>query len=146
MPLDLSYTSVLTLHISAMFFSISLVVFADVLGLLWFFNRIQTLPEKVLKWTHRCILFGIFVSIITGILMFNSVSTLLLRNPAFYIKISFILFLLINAYFIHKHYTLSTTNNSMSLTCNEKNKLILFGTISALSWISVLIASQFLGL
>lgn len=78
--------------------------------------------------------------------MFTSVSGLLLQNFAIYTKIIFVILLLLNSYFIHKHYSIAVTQKSNNLTKKENNKLLLFGLISTFSWVVVLISSQFLGL
>ena len=146
MLFDLPYGVVLAAHLTAMFSTITVVVVADTLGLLWFFGKLQTLSKPLLTWLHRLVMVGLFISIITGAWMFSTVSSFLLTQPALYVKVGLVVALIINAYFIHHHMDLATKQASADLSLVTKRSLLIFGSISTISWIGILIASQFLGL
>ena len=143
MPFDLSFGVVLNVHIVSMICTIAIVLIADTMGFLWWRGRIAILPAMAMNIFHWMVFTGLTVSIITGALMASTGLSYLFSQPAFVIKLGFVLTLLINSFFIHRHLTLATTQSYKDLPDKTKRTLILSGVISTTSWVCVLIASQF---
>lgn len=143
MPFDLSFGVVLNIHIASMIITIAIVLVADTMGLLWWRGKVAILPALAMKTLHWMVFVGLVVSITTGALMASTGLSYLFSQPAFVIKLGFVLTLLINSFVIHRHLSLATTQSYYDLPDKSKRTLILSGAISTTSWICVLIASQF---
>ena len=143
MPFDLSFGAVLSIHITSMIITIATVLVADTMGLLWWRGKVAILPALAMKTLHWMVFVGLVVSITTGALMASTGLSYLFSQPAFVIKLGFVLTLLINSFVIHRHLSLATTQSYYDLPDKSKRTLILSGAISTTSWICVLIASQF---
>ena len=146
MPFDVSYSVVLNVHIAAFFFSIACVIIADLSGLLWMLRKWSVLPATFIYTLHYLISIGIISALVTGALLSWSTIQFLLTQTSFWIKLSFILALCINAFVIHKHMKLATTRTYPDVTKSERKILFISGAISTISWIGVFVSAQFLGL
>ncbi len=146
MPWGLPYEIVLGAHIIALFWNIALVILADINAALWVIGSREKLSERFLTVVHWSLIAGLSVSIVTGLLLFSTVSGYLLQQPAFWIKSAFVLTLIINAFVIHRHAHLAATHTFASLTSAERIPLYISGVVSTGSWVGVIIAAQFLGL
>ena len=143
MPYDLSYGLVLNTHITLMVSTIMLVIAADVMALLWWRGKIETLPSRTIQTLHWLIFVGLALSIATGGLMASTAFSYLLSQPAFVIKMLFVSTLLVNAIIIHRHLSLAITHPYSNLPNKTKRTLFISGAVSTTSWVCVLLASQF---
>ena len=142
----ISYDTLLTVHLAFFVFNITLVIAADLNGLLWALGYIRTLHRRLMLWVHYLIGAGLTVSIISGALLFLTVDEYLLTVPAFYTKVGFVLALIINSYFIGRHVRMATERSFASLLASEKLPIIASAAVSAVAWVGVVVAAQFLGL
>lgn len=143
----MAYETILFFHIGAMFLNIGLVILADSVGLLWVIGKLKQLPKKWLLLAHRLIWLGLSVSILSGVLLFWESREYLLAVPAFYTKIFFVVALVINSFLISKHLHVALQAESFKmLPSKERKALFVSGVISTVSWVSVLISAQLLGL
>jgi hypothetical protein len=143
----MSYETILFFHIGAFIFNISLVILADIIGLLWVFGKIQNLPKKFILATHRFIWVGLFISVTSGLVLFWDSREYLLTLPAFYTKVLFVFALLVNSFVISKHLRRALEVKSFS-DLGKKEKLLFFasGAFSTISWAAVVISANMLGL
>jgi hypothetical protein len=142
----LGYQTVLVLHITAFVFNVTLVVLADVLGLLWVVGKKSVLGASYMHWLHRMIWIGLTVSIITGIVLFSSASDYLLTTPAFWVKLSFVIALVINSFFITHHMKIALVQSFTEVTQKAKIKMFISGAISTGAWIGVVVSATQPGL
>ena len=140
------YNLVLSVHIFAFIFNITLVVIADALGLWWVLGKREVLNATVMKWLHSLIWFGLSLSILTGATLFWEARDYLLSVPAFYTKLLFVVALVVNSFFIYRHLHIVSERSYNSLNVNEKTPLFISGGISTICWVGVVVAAQFLGL
>lgn len=146
MPEWLPYNIVLGIHVGSFLVNLGMVIVADGYGARWVLGQVETLHAPFMRWLHRLISVGLGVSIISGALLFSTVSDYLLTVPAFYTKLAFVAALVINAWFIGRHMEVATRTPFRSLARSERIPLYVSGVVSTASWIGVVVAAQFLGL
>lgn len=111
------------------------IVYADHQGFLYFRGSRQTLSPAFLKWSHRLVWTGLLLMIFTGFLLAFPAWEYYLTQPAFLIKMGFVLTLLVNAFAIG---TLSRKAGEVAfaeLTKKEKTTLLVSGALSAIGWV-----------
>jgi hypothetical protein len=142
----MSYETVLLLHMTSFFASIAMVVLADSIGLLWVWGKIKRLPRRLVLSLHKLIWLGVSVSVVSGLTMFMELREYLLTVPAFYTKILFIVVLIINATLLSRHLRAALRVESFSdLSQKERTSFIISGMVSAVSWVSIFVSANLLG-
>ena len=127
---------VLPLHIFFLAISVVGIFFADSYGLAWFKGKIPILDMVKIKKYHDFVFAGLGALILTGFILFWPMREFLLNNTLFYIKMFFILALVVNGFFIGKLMVVATTRTYESLTNEEKFPLFVSGAVSTIGWIS----------
>lgn len=135
---------VLPVHILVLIFIAWQVVQADQLGFEWMRGKVRTLDEVRVGMYHRNTWIGLGGMIATGLLMFWPMREYLLTRPQFYIKMSFVLALIINGFVIGRLQKLATTKAYAGLTTKEKLPLLISGAISTLGWVGAATMAFFL--
>lgn len=74
--------------------------------------------------------------ITTGFLLALPSWTYRLQQPVFYVKMGFVLVLVINAFAIGKLARLAATKPFASLTKEEQRTLLISGALSGISWVA----------
>lgn len=134
----------LQIHVTAVFFTLAVVITADSHGLLWMLGKLQTLPHKRMEILHALAWIGLITIMLAGVTMFSTYSEYLLTLPAFQLKMTFVAFLVLNAIFIGKHLKIATVRSFASLPTKERILLLLSGIISTTGWIGAYICAQFI--
>lgn len=134
----------LQIHITAVFATLIAVVVADTHGLLWMLGKIKTLPKKRMELLHQTVWVGLFCIVAAGISMFLGYPEYLLSLPAFQFKALFVVFLLLNAFYIGGHLTIATQKSFPELTIKQKATLLISGAVSTIGWIGAYTCAQFL--
>lgn len=124
----------LTLHITLIFATLAVVLYADEQAFLWIRGAVETLPKRRLEWLHALTGLGLAGLITTGGLMFLQQANFLLSNPTFLIKMVFVAALIINGFFISVINTIATMRSWSSLSTRERLPLLISGAISTGSW------------
>lgn len=146
MLFGLTYSTVLTIHIGSFLWNITLVVISDLFAGLWVLGKIKILPQTTMQRLHYLIVCGLVVSIGSGALLFSTVSSYLLEQPAFITKVLLVATLIVNAFLIHRHIPTATNRPFADVSRTERLPLLASGVLSTACWIGVIISSQFLGL
>jgi hypothetical protein len=146
MILAMTYELILAVHIGAFITNISLVVLADLLGLLWMLGAIRRLPKKSMIVAHYLIWLGLATSIASGAYLFWPAREYLLTVESFYVKVTLVLVLLINSFFISKHLRTALSTTFKRLSLKERGGFLLSGFVSLGAWIGVIVAATRLGL
>ena len=81
--------------------------------------------------------------ITTGILLTIPAWTYRLQEPTFYIKMGFVLTLVVNAFAIGKLSKVAGEKPFAQLTSSEQHVLLLSGTLSAVGWIGAAVIGKF---
>jgi len=137
---------ILPVHIGSFIITITSVIIADIHALLWVIGKLQTLSHRRMITLHNIVSIGLFVSITSGIIMFWPLREYLLTVTAFWVKMIFVVALVINSFIIARHVNIPTTRTFVSLTKNEQRPLIVSGLVSTVSWIGAFTSALFLGI
>ena len=134
------------IHVAFVFLTLALVLTADGHGLLWLTGYLDTLPRQRMERLHRLIWLGLAVIILSGAIMFTFYQEYLVTVTAFWVKMGFVLALLINAFVIGRLAPLSYNRPFILLTYDERLPLFISGAVSVTAWVGAIVAAQFLGL
>jgi len=137
---------IIYLHLGTLFLTIPIILAADIYGSLWLKGKRQTLDPKILTYLHRGMWTGLILMILTGASMFWPLREYLLHTPAFYIKMMFVLTLVINGFFVGRFLEIATERPFVELTPQEKKLLYVSGVASFIGWVGAIIAALSLGL
>ena len=135
----------LTLHLTILTLTALLILYVDHEGYLYFTGKKQTLSLRFITWTHRLVSVGLLLMIATGILLTMPDYEYRLSQPFFWIKMSFVLVLVMNGLFIGRLSCVASEQPFSELTADKKRILIISGALSTSAWIGAfLIAELFL--
>lgn len=137
---------ILYVHLGTLGVVVLLVLFADHQAFSWVMGHKETLNEKTLKKVHYLTLAGLVIMILSGATMAFYEWDYLVTVPAFFIKMAFVLALILNSFFIGKLMHVAIQKTFKSLSMKEKIPLLVSGAISTVSWIGAVICAFNLGL
>ncbi len=133
-----------TLHLIALIITAPVILYADHMGFRYFTGRAAVLPERSVVWTHRLVFIGLFVLIATGVMLTVPSWEVWFAKPAFYVKLGFVVTLLINGLFIQKLMTTATRVPYASLSLSDKRTLMTSGALSGIGWVASVLIGFFL--
>ena len=133
-------------HLGALGVLVPVILYSDFQGLLWVVGKKQVLSAKTLHVCHWVIWAGLSLMIISGALMAYPLWEYLRTVPAFYVKMFFVLALVVNGVVIGKHVAVASVRPFASLESNAKRALIISGLVSSTGWIGAFIMAGLLGL
>jgi hypothetical protein len=114
----------------------AVILYADHRGFNYFRGSESTLPKKFLVWSHRLVWAGLLLMITTGVLLTLPAWEYRLSQPMFFVKMSFVLILIMNAVAIGKLSQKAATVPFVNLTKEEQTTLLVSGGLSALGWVA----------
>lgn len=123
-----------TLHLIALIITAPVVLYADHMGFQYMTGKIQTISTKKLMWTHWLVVIGLFLLIVSGVIITIPVWAIMFENPLFYAKLAFVVTLLVNGFFIGELMNKASVTPFANLSAPEKRLLFVSGAISACSW------------
>lgn len=123
------------LHGFIFFLTAIVILYSDHRGFNYFRGKEKTLPENFLKMSHRLVWTGLVLMITTGIFLVIPAWEYRLSEPVFYVKMGFVLVLLMNAVAIGKLSKKASHFEFALLTSEEKKTLLVSGGLSAIGWI-----------
>jgi hypothetical protein len=134
----------LPLHLLILAFIAWNVICADHLGLRWIQGKIKILEMREVKKYHYCISTLLGLMIITGFSLFWPLREFLLTRPQFYVKMGFVIALIINSIVISYLQKIATTKSFASLSLKEKLPLFISGAFSTVCWVLTATAGFYL--
>ena len=137
-------TIFLPLHLITLLFVAWNVAHADHMGFTWMRGKVATLDIEIVKKYHKRVWIGIILMIVTGATLFYPMREFLLSRPQFYVKMGFVLALVINSFVIGNLSKIPTTRTFASLSIKEKLLLMISGAVSTLSWLGATLGGFFL--
>lgn len=137
---------ILYIHLGTLGLVALLVLYADHQALSWVMGHKEKLNGKTIAVVHYLTLAGLTVMIISGVSMALPLTEYLFTVPAFFIKMGFVLALVINSFFIGKLMHTAVNHSYKSLAFSEKLPLFISGGVSGISWLGAVIAAFNLGL
>lgn len=117
---------------------------ADHLGFSWIRGSTKTLDTKEVKKYHYRISIGLGLMVVTGLLLFWPMREYLLTRPQFYVKMAFVVTLIVNSFVIAYLQKIPTVKSFSSLSPQEKLPLFISGGISTVCWILTALAGLYL--
>lgn len=135
---------ILPLHLITLVFVAWNVAHADHMGFSWMRGKVATLDSVTVKKYHNRVWTGIILMILTGAVLFYPMRGFLLSRPQFYVKMGFVLALVVNSFVIGALSKIPTTKTFTSLSMKEKLPLLISGAVSTLSWIGATLGGFFL--
>jgi uncharacterized membrane protein len=135
---------VLPIHLLILAFVAWNTFHADHLGFKWIRGQINILNKAEVQKYHRRVWFGLIGMIVTGLIMFLPLREYLLTRPQFYVKMAFVLTLIINGFFIGRLQNIATTKWFKETTPQEKIALFISGAVSTIAWIGAAIGGLYL--
>lgn len=134
----------LPLHLLTLAFVGYNIIRADHLGFAWISGKVSVMNEKEVRKYHIRVWAGLLGMIATGFLMFLPMREYLLSRPQFYIKMAFVLTLVVNGFIIGHLQNLATTKRYKELTTREKLPLFISGAVSTIGWLGAATMAFFL--
>lgn len=139
-----AHTVAFATHILSLALTACAIVYADHTGLSWIQKKIQTVPHKTLHYLHWAVGIGLGLMIGSGIVLFWPVKDYLLSSFPFYIKMTFVLALIINSIVIENLMHVATHTPFQDVPKKVRNKLFVSGAVSGISWLGAAVAAFFL--
>ena len=118
--------------------------YADSQAFGWLMGKKDLLLHAHLKRAHNVVGFALVGLIATGLVLFWPMREYLIEQPMFWVKMGFVLALVVNAFAIERLMQLPTRLSFRSLTFKEKLGLMISGGISAVSWLGALVLALLL--
>jgi len=135
--------SIVTLHFSAVIFSLAVLVIADVQAFLWLIGKKEVLNARLIKALHILMWIGLLVTATLGASLAYPILSYLLVHPPFLLKMMFVGTLITNAFLIGAHYTIATERSFASLSSKERIPLFVSGALSTLGWVGAFVIGWF---
>lgn len=123
------------LHLLLLAFTAIVVLYADYKGLLYMWGKHAVLSPRFVFWSHRFVWIGLIGMILTGAALTAPSWEYRLTQGAFYIKMSMVLVLVINACAIGSFSKVATHTPFTDLEKDQKLQLLVSGTLSVIGWI-----------
>jgi hypothetical protein len=134
------------LHIGSLVFAVTGILLADHSAFNWISGRNPTLDRAKLLKYHYWVLSGLSLMIITGLTLFWPERDYLLQNPAFYVKMFFVVSIILNSFFIGKLMNTAVVKTYAELGFRERLPLMVSGAVSAVGWLGAFVSAFFLEL
>lgn len=139
-PHDIAFA----VHILSLGFVICGVLLADHTGFDWVRGKKETVSPILLTRLHWVVGVGLGLMIGSGFALFWPTKDYLLSTPAFYIKMTFVLALVVNSLVIERLMHVATTKSFKHVSPTTRKKLLASGAVSAVSWVGAAITAFFL--
>jgi hypothetical protein len=123
------------LHFFTLILTAVVIIYSDHQGFLYFRGKKQTLSPLFLLWSHRLVWIGLLGMIVSGFFMVLPWWERKIQDPAFIVKMFFVLVLVINGVAIGRLSQVAATTPFASLDAKKKRILFISGAASAISWI-----------
>lgn len=123
------------LHLPILIATALVILYGDHQGFDYMRGKRKTLPPKSVSWSHRLVWFGLLLMILSGVTLVLPVWEYWLADPTFYVKMGFVVTLIINGLFIGKLSHIATERPFAELTPPEKQTLIVSGALSGIGWL-----------
>lgn len=131
-------------HIASLTFVAWNVFRADHMGFSWIQGKTERLTVSEVKKYHYRTLTGLMLMILTGLLLFWPAKDYLLTRIEFWIKMGFVIALIINSFVIGTLSNTAVTKTFSSLTTKEKTPLFITGAVSTICWLGAATMAFFL--
>lgn len=125
-----------TFHGLVVLITALVIIYSDHQGFLYFRGKKQTLSPAFITWSHRLVWVGLAIIIISGVLLVLPAWEYRLSQGAFYVKMGFVLVLIMNGLAIGKLSHKASSVPFVALSSEEKKTLLVSGGLSFIGWVS----------
>lgn len=132
------------IHLSALVFSVMVMLYADKQAFSWILGKTEKLDEKKLNRTHLAMWLGLGTMIASGVTMLAPQWSYLSKEPLFMMKMLFVAILVTNGVLIGRLVTVATTRTFASLSIKEKVPLFASAIFSLIGWIGAFTMAKIL--
>lgn len=130
-------------HLAILAITAIAILWANHEGLWYMLGKKQTLDATRMDRLHKAVFAGFWGMVITGAIMVWPGFSYYSADPAFQLKMVFVLMVLLNGFFIGTVMHTATHTPFAQLTSTQKTKLLLSGAASATGWIGAFIIGMF---
>lgn len=131
-----------SLHLLILLFTAVGIILADHQGFDYLRGKKEILDAKTIKRLHTWVWLGLSGMILSGALLLIDEMDVL-EEPAFYVKLTMVLALVLNGILIGRLNHVATTTNFTSLPFRQKIILIGSGMLSATCWLGAAVIGFF---
>lgn len=131
-----------TIHLGFLVFSIAVMLFADKQALSWVMGRREFLDARTLHIAHLMMWVGLGGMIVTGVTMASEYFEVLLQQPYFIAKMTFVGILFANGIVIGYLSPIATTRAFATLSIREKIPLLVSGAASLVGWVGAFVMAK----
>ncbi|HUO56150.1 MAG TPA: hypothetical protein VMU27_01810 [Candidatus Paceibacterota bacterium] len=132
------------IHIGSLCVAVFGIFLADKSAFAWLRGKKETLSARDIFIAHWIVAAGLCGLILSGLYLFWPLRTYLIGQPLFWLKIGFVLALIINSFYIDQLMHLALTRPYSALSKRERMTLIISGMVSTLCWIGAFLAALIL--
>ena len=122
-------------HLAIFLVTVVAILYADHLGFDYMRGKRTLLPPRLVSRLHYGVFTGLALMIATGSFLFMRTSGYYLNEPLFFVKVGFVLPLILNGWFIAKMSRIASERPFTLLSREERSLLFLSGALSAIGWI-----------
>ena len=123
------------IHVGSLFVAGVGILLADSSAVAWLRGKREVIGRETLFIAHWVVTTGLIGLILTGLALFWPLRDFLLTQPLFWLKMGFVVALVINSFFIEYLMQTAAHHSFASLTYGQKLPFFISGGISTLSWI-----------
>jgi hypothetical protein len=123
-----------TVHLSIAIVTGVLVLYADEQAFVWLRGKCDTLHARRVRTLHRLVSAGLALLLLTGGLLYSQAAPAYLSLPTFIVKMTVVLALIVNSYFVSRLSTIACERSFRSLSHPERIPLLAAGGISLACW------------
>lgn len=132
------------IHVGSLCIAIFGIFLADKSAFAWLRGVRETLNERDIFVAHWIVTTGLCGLILSGLYLFWPLRAYLVGQPLFWLKMSFVLALVINSFFIDNLMHRAVQRSYASLSPRERRPLLISGAVSTICWIGAVAAALFL--
>jgi uncharacterized membrane protein len=122
------------IHLATLLVTATIILYSDHEGFNYMTGRKVVLSTRTIHWSHRLVWAGLILMLMTGVVLILESWAYYLQEPVFYLKMGFVLILILNAFAIGKLSRVATERAFFELTGEERRTLLLSGVLSAVGW------------
>lgn len=140
MELELELES---LHLFVLACTVIAILYADHEGLSYVRGKKAVLNARSVQYTHRFVWVGLIGMILTGVALILPAWEYWLNDSTLYVKMGFVLMLVINSFFIDALSPVATERPFHELDTDTRRTLLVSGALSGIGWVGAAVIGFF---